>query len=669
MNPDVKARLEELRRQIRHHNDRYYVLDSPEISDAEYDALLRELIALEAERPDLVTPDSPTQRVGAAPLAEFGTARHRVPMLSLADAFDAEELRAFDERIKRMLRVEPADQIEYICELKFDGLAVSLTYRNGALVSGATRGDGQSGEDITPNLRTIHTIPLRLLVETPPSFIEARGEVLLTRPEFQRINHEREDRGEPRFANPRNAAAGSVRQLDSSITARRRLEMYAWGVGAAEGVAHATHWEWLRYLRQAGFPVSEHTQVCRGIGEVLRFCDTWERRREELDYEIDGVVVKVNAIEVQDRLGQVARSPRWAIAYKYPPEQAITTVRDIIIQVGRTGTLTPVAVMAPVQIRGVTVERATLHNEDEIHRKDVRIGDTVVVQRAGEVIPEVVSVVESKRTGDEKPFAMPKVCPECGEPVIRPEGEAATRCTNNLCPAQVKRSIVHFASRGGMDIEHVGPALVDAVVEAGLVRDPGDLYALTKGQLIGLERMADKSAQNALNAIAASKDRPLQRLIYALGIRHTGEHVAAVLAQRFASLRELRQASPEELSAIPEIGPVIAESIANYFSHPQTEALLQKLAAAGIDPQAERTAPPADQPLAGKIFVFTGTMEGMTREEAEARVARLGGRATSSVSKKTDYVVVGADPGSKAARAGKLGVATLTEEEFLKLIQ
>ena len=687
------ARIEELRQQINYHNYRYYVLDSPVISDAEYDRLLQELTALEEEHPELVTPDSPTQRVGAPPTAAFESYTHRQPMLSLSNAFGDEELLAFDRRIKRMLGMSPDADVEYVAELKIDGLAVSLTYEAGGFARGATRGDGDSGEDITQNLRTIKAIPLRLLgsgTERPtsnrqpessdpqsslvtqhsslpiPELIEVRGEVFLLHDEFRRINREREAAGEPTFANPRNAAAGSVRQLDSSVTARRKLDIFVYGVGFMQGAAFATHYQTLQALRSWGFKTNPNTRLCKSIEEIREFIAEWADKREALGYDIDGVVVKVNSLEFQNRLGFVARSPRWAAAYKYPATQETTVIRDIIVQVGRTGALTPVAVMDPVEVGGVTVSRATLHNQDEIERKDVRIGDTVVIQRAGDVIPEVVQVIKERRTGAEVPFRMPGKCPACGGEVERPEGEAVARCVNLACPAQVKERIIHFTSRNALNIEGVGPGQVEQFTEKGLIRDPADLYYLKLEDLLLLERMGEKLASNIVAAIEKSKQTTLARLIYGLGIRHVGEHVAQVLADHFGSIERLQGASEEELSAVPEVGAVIASSIAAFFSEPENRAVLGKLRSAGVIPSAAEK--PAGAVLAGKTFVFTGALQSFSREEAEEKVRLLGGRAASSVSGSTDFVVAGESAGSKLQKARELGITVLTEQEFIDMI-
>lgn len=672
---DVRARVEELRRRINRANFLYYVKDQPEISDAEYDRLMHELQELEAKYPQLVTPDSPTQRVGATPQTELAVFVHRSPMLSLANVFDENELRAFDERCKRFLGMDPSTDIEYVCELKFDGLAVSLTYENGVLVAGATRGDGYRGENITENLRTIKIIPLNMHhakreapgVKDVPRMIEVRGEVILTHEEFRRINEERETVGEPTFANPRNAAAGSVRQLDPRITAKRNLTMFCYGVGAYEGVDFSTHYEVLIALGDWGFKVNPNVKVARNIDEVAAYIREWADKKEDLEYDIDGMVVKVNSLQMQTRLGSVARSPRWAVAYKYPAAQATTRVIDIRVQVGRTGALTPVAVMEPVEVSGVTVSRATLHNEDEIRRKDVRIGDTVVIQRAGEVIPEVVEVVKEKRTGQEVEFVMPDKCPVCGADVVRLEGEAVARCVGIRCPAQVRENIIHFASRSAMDIDGVGPALIDQLLEKGLITDPADLYFLSVDQLADLERMGKKSAENAINAIQASKGATLERLIYALGIRHVGERTAAALAQHFGSIDALRVASEEELARVADVGPVVAASVARFFKQVETDEVLRKLREAGVDPRVEKRQ--ETEAFSGKTIVFTGALNKLTREQAQELVFKLGARPSSSVSKNTDLVVAGEKAGSKLDKAEQLGIKVISEDEFLEMVE
>ena len=658
-----RRRIEELRRAIDHHNYQYYLLDAPEISDAEYDELMRELRALEAQFPDLVTPDSPTQRVGIAPAEAFATVRHREPMLSLDNVSSDEELQAWARRIERALG---AADVDFVCELKIDGAAVSLTYENGRFVRGATRGDGVAGEDITANLRTIKTVPLRLRAARPPALLEVRGEVYLSRAAFERINEEREASGQPRFANPRNAAAGSLRQLDPRITAARPLDLFVYGTGAAEGLRFHRHDEALAWLRAAGFRVNPETRLAHTLQDVAAYAARWTARRHELPYEVDGVVVKVNDYGRQAELGATSHAPRWAVAYKFPAEQATTVVRDIQVYVGRTGALTPVAVLDPVRVSGVTVTSATLHNEDEIRRKDVRIGDEVVVQRAGEVIPEVVRPLPEKRTGAERAFTMPGTCPACGSAIVRPEGEAVARCVNASCPAQVLGRLIHFCSRGAMDIDRVGPKLIIQLLERKLIAGPDDLYALDHAQLAGLERMGARSARNVLNSIERSKRTTLSRLLYALGIRHVGGHVAEVLAGHFRDIETLMRASREEINDVEGIGPAIAESVHFFFRQPENVRLVRNLLARGVRPAAPPRA--GGGPLAGKQVVITGTLAGFTRAQAEQAVRDRGGSVGSSVSKRTDYVVVGSDPGAKLDRAKKLQVTTLTEAEFTKLI-
>lgn len=633
-------------------------------------------------------------------------------MMSLSNAFDREELEAFDARVRKALGV---DAVEYVAELKIDGVAVSLSYEEGRLVRGATRGDGERGEDVTQNLKTIASVPLRLL---RPVTIDVRGEVYMPREAFEELNRRREAEGQPLFANPRNASAGSLRQLDPRITAERPLDIFCYGIGYLEipsgaapdggaeaagaaagadtagadragpaagaglggtgagpgpagagGARPATHKEALELLRELGFKVNPHWRLCRGIGEVIEYCRHWTEQRRSLPYEIDGVVVKVNRFDYQERLGVTAKSPRWAIAYKFPADQVTTVVRDIVVNVGRTGAITPMAILDPVRVAGTTVSRATLHNEDYIRQKDIRIGDTVVIQKAGDIIPEVVRVVESQRTGAERPFEMPKACPACGGAVVRPEGEAVARCVNASCPAQLVEGIIHFASRDAMDIEGLGPALAAALVEKGLVSNVADLYSLTKEQLVQLERMGEKSASNLLAALEASKGRGLARVLYALGIRHVGEGTAAELAAHFGSMDALARASVDELTAVPDIGEKIARSIVEYFAEPRNLAVIEALKAAGV--KMTEDAPPAgegERPLEGKRFVITGTLSGMTRQEAEAAIKRLGGTTSGSVSRNTDYLVVGASPGSKLQKALDLGVPILDEEAFLKLI-
>lgn len=678
---DVRRRVEELRAAINHHNYLYYVLDRPEISDAAYDLLFQELRVLEEQYPELITPDSPTQRVGAGIATTFAPVTHRVPMLSLDNAFDAEELREWDRRIKRFLGMPPDERIEYLAELKMDGLSISITYENGQLVRAATRGNGFTGEDVTPNVRTIRSIPLRLrnpgqdratkdgrCLHPIPTLLEARGEIFLTHHEFARINAVNEETGVPTFANPRNAAAGSVRQKDPRITASRKLDAFFYAVGACEGCNFESQSDLLNTYREWGLKTNPNVRLCADIDEALQFIEEWVTRKETLHYDIDGVVVKVNSFALQQDLGFVSRSPRWAIAYKYPAKQARTKVEDIMVQVGMTGAVTPVAVLTPVPLAGVTVSRATLHNEDEIRRKDVRIGDTVVVQRAGDVIPEVVEVVASERNGSERIFTMPANCPSCGTPLVRPEGEAVRRCPNRTCPEKQRQRLQHFVSRNAMDIESLGGKRIDQLIDAGLVRDAADLYYLTREQLLPLERMGEKLASNILSAIEQSKTRPLNRVINALAIRHVGEHTASVLANHFGSLEALMNASVEELAAVHEIGETTAESIHAFFADPENRNLVQRLLAAGVRPQPPEHAPRSDR-FAGQTFVFTGTLTRFTREEAEALVRQGGGRASGSVSRQTTYVVAGEKAGSKLAKARELGVPILTEEEFEKMLE
>jgi DNA ligase (NAD+) len=657
-----------LRAELERHNHAYYVLDQPTVSDATYDALLRELQDLEARHPELMTADSPTQRVGAPPSDAFAAHTHRVPMLSLGNAFSYDELREFDARVKRTLGLEADARIDYNAELKIDGLAVSLTYRDGVFVVGATRGDGATGEAVTANLRTVRGIPLRLQGAAPPGEVEVRGEVFLSHKEFRRINAEREAAGEPVYANPRNSAAGSLRQLDSRVTARRKLQVFAYALGYSQAPAPATQAELLRRLHEWGFRTNPNSRLCAGIDAVIAFCEEWKDHRHDLDYDMDGVVVKVDSLAQQLDLGQVSRSPRWAIAYKYPAEQARTRIEDIAVQVGRTGALTPVAHLAPVEVGGVVVRRATLHNEDEIRRKDIRIGDAVIIQRAGEVIPEVVEVIAAERTGTEREFVFPTRCPVCGAEVERPEGEAVARCVGVACPAQLAARIRHWGSRAAMDIEGLGPAQIEQLLERGLVRDPADLYTLELPQLLELERLAEKSAANLVAAIAASRERPLPRLVFALGIRHVGETVARLLAERFRSLDALAAATLDELNAVQGVGPQIAASIHAYFQQPEARAMLDKLRAAGVaSPEGEGREARSDA-FAGKSFVFTGTLTRMQRAEAEALVRELGGAAGSSVTKATTHLVAGEKAGSKLDKARSLGVSILTEDDFLALV-
>lgn len=667
----IKKEIEKLRQDIELHNYKYYNENNPVLTDAEYDQLMQRLIALEEKYPQYKTPDSPTQRVGAKPAKELSTVKHLTPMLSLANAFNNEDLLAFDKRVKKLLDYPEGKDLPYVAELKIDGLAVNITYENGILARAATRGDGYEGEEITNNVRTIKAIPLKIQSTAAikkPTLIEIRGEIYLEHQEFKRINKEREKNGETSFANPRNAAAGSVRQLDPSITAHRKLDIFVYGTGQVEGLKLDTHWETLEYLKKLGFKINSVNKLCQNIEEALSFCKSWDERKNSLPYDADGIVVKVNSIAQQGTLGQVSRSPRWAIAYKFAAEQAITVIKDIEIGVGRTGALTPVAIMEPVEVSGVMVSHATLHNEDEIRRKDVRIGDTVVIQRAGEVIPEVVRVMTEKRTGQEKAFVMPKKCPVCGSDVYRPMDEAVARCTGIACPAQVKERIVHFASRTAMDIEGLGESWVEILVDKKLISDPADIYFIKKEDLLTLERMGEKSASNLVQAIAESKNREFSKLIFALGIRHVGEHIAEVLAEHYSSLDELSKVRKEELENIHEIGPAIAESIEIFFKQEETKVVLEKLRQAGVKLRQEKKEK-KEQILAGKTFVLTGGLETFTRDEAARVIKDLGGRVTASVTKKTDYVVAGTDPGSKYDKAKELGVKILDEAGFKKIIK
>jgi DNA ligase (NAD+) len=664
---EAKARIEKLREEINEANYYYYVLDSPRISDAAYDRLMRELQKLEEEFPDLVTPDSPTQRVGAAPLEEFETVTHTIPMLSLNNAFEEEEVREFDQRVKKLLKTDR--DIEYVIEPKLDGLAVELVYLDGRFVIGSTRGDGVNGENITQNLKTIHAIPLQMVkkeLKKVPNRLEVRGEVYLGKKEFKELNRRREEAGESLFANPRNAAAGSVRQLDSKITARRPLSIFCYGVGAVEGWEFATHWDILRSLRKWGLKVNQESKLCRSIDEVMKEYTRIKEKREELPYEIDGTVIKVNRVDLQEKLGTISRSPRWALAYKFEAHQETTVIEDIIVQVGRTGALTPVAIMKPVRVGGVEVSRATLHNMDEIEKKDIRIGDTVVIQRAGDVIPEVVMAIKGKRTGKEKKFVMPDRCPVCGSEVMREEGEAAHRCLGMSCSAKLKESIKHFASKRAMDIEGLGDKLIDQLVEKGLVKDVADLYSLSKDDLASLERMADKSARNIIDALNESKNVSLEKVVYALGIRHVGEHLAKVLSDHLGSMERLTAATEEELTQIREVGPEVAKSIRKFFQQKGNLEVIQRLEKAGVRFTKQVVSKKRD--LEGKTFVFTGGLTSCTRGEAERIVEERGGKASGSVSKKTDYVVAGDTAGSKMDKAKELGVKVLSEEEFRKML-
>jgi DNA ligase (NAD+) len=671
----IPQQIEKLRDEIRRHEDLYYVLDNPQISDAEYDALLERLQKLEQEHPDQITPDSPTQRVGGRPAEGFAEVVHRRPMLSLDNSYNIDELRAFDQRCQRLA---DGRSFEYVAELKIDGLSLSLHYENQILVRGVTRGDGRIGEDVTQNARTIRSVPLKLRapaaqpeISNPKSEIanlEVRGEVFIPRKVFERTNAEREEQGEPRFANPRNAAAGTIRQLDSRSVARRKLDMFAYDLLAGERKPFATHWDALNWMEAAGFKVNPERKRCSSIEEVIEFAAKIEAQRDDLDYEIDGLVVKVNSTALQDEFGTTNKAPRWAIAFKYAARQATTKVVSIVVQVGRTGALTPVANLEPVSLAGTTVSRATLHNPDEVKRLGIRIGDWVLIEKGGDVIPKVLKVIKEKRTGEEKSFRMPRKCPVCGGEISRPEGEVVSRCVAADCPAQLKGRLLHFSSRRAMRIEGLGESLVDQLVGSGKVHDAGDLYSLTLDDVASLERMAKKSASNLLAQIEASKQRELANLIYALGLRHVGDRTATTLARQFGSLDALSKASVEELDDVPEIGLTVAQSVRDWFDDAGNIELCRRLEAAGVRTKMETSGEPTDESLAGKLFVLTGTLGEYTRDEARAAIESRGGRVTSSVSKKTDYVVAGEEAGSKLDKATELGVAVIDEAAFKKLL-
>lgn len=663
---EAKRKIEKLRKEINHHNYLYYVLDQPKITDVEYDKLFRELENLEKQFPKLITPDSPTQRVGAPPLEKFPEVIHKTPMLSLGNAFSEQEVIDFDKRVKKILNTE--NDIEYVVEPKIDGLGISLIYEDGMFIKGATRGDGTTGEDVTANLKTIKSIPLRLFEdkEKAPGLIEIRGEAYMKIKDFEKLNKERKKNNEPLFANPRNASAGSLRQLDSRITAGRPLDTFFYGIGQLEGKTFLTHWDNLQAFKAWGLKVNPLIEKVRNIEDVIKFHKKVTDKRKHLEYEIDGIVVKVNKLDLQKRLGAISRSPRWALAYKFPAVQKTTKILDITAQVGRTGAITPVAVMEPVEVGGVTVSRATLHNQDEIDKLDVRIGDIVVIQRAGDVIPEVVNVLKEKRTGKEKKYKLPDKCPICGAEVYKPSGEAVARCIGMSCPAQLKETITHFASRNAMNIDGLGTRHIEQMVDNKLIKNAADLYYLTKEDILKLERMADKSASNIINAIEKTKSTTLPRLIFGLGIRHVGEHIAKVLAEEFGTIEKLAESNQERLLRVKEIGPEITESITRFFAEAKNLEVLDKLKKAGII--YPKTTLPKSGKFSGKTFVFTGTLAEFSREEAENLVEELGGRASSSVSENTDFVVIGKEPGSKAVKAKELGVKIITEEEFKKLI-
>lgn len=673
----AERRIGELRSLIRYHSHRYYQLDDPEITDAEYDRLMLELLDLEERFPGLASPDSPTRRVGAAPLEKFSAVRHPTPMLSLANAFNVEDILDYHERIRRLLGGESA--IRFVVEPKVDGVAVNLVYEKGILAVGATRGDGAVGEEVTQNLKTIRSIPLRIgpppddereeTATTPhPERMEVRGEVFIDTESFRNLNRRRLAAGQPAFANPRNAAAGSLRQLNPKETAKRPLDIFCYALGEVRGASFRSHWEALQSLSRWGFPINPHIRRAESIRDCIDYYHSMAGDRSALPYEIDGIVIKVDALSLQSELGSVSRSPRWAIACKFPATQETTVIEDIVVQVGRTGVLTPVAVMRPVRIAGVIVSRATLHNQDEIDRKDIRIGDTVMVQRAGDVIPEVVKVVVSRRTGQEKTFAFPESCPECGSKVVRLEGEAAHRCIGLACPAKIRECIKHFASRGGMDIEGLGDRLVSRLVETGHIKDPADLYGLQAEHLFRLERMAEKSAGNLLQAIERSKNPPLEKFLFALGIRHVGERTSGILARTFQTLDRIMAATADDLVGIRDIGPEVAASIVKFFQEPSNRSVIEKLRSAGIAIREPETLQEQPLPLSGKSFVLTGKLNGMTRNEAQRILASLGGSCLDSVTKGTDFVIAGESPGSKLRKAREAGITILDEKGFLELI-
>ncbi len=663
---DIEERIKRLRAEIEEHNYRYHVLNSPTIPDPEYDRLFVELVRLEGEHPELHDPNSPTQRVGAPPSDAFERRRHTVPMLSLANVFSESELLAFDGRIKDILGIPHQNDVEYEVELKIDGLAVSLAYHNGRFVAGSTRGDGFLGEDVSPNLRTVRSIPLRLRSSIPTDDLDVRGEVYMPRSEFEALNRARTEEGLPPFSNPRNAAAGSVRQLDPRITSQRRLDIFVYGAADPMALGLASHSDLLDILRHLGFRTNPHSKVCSGIQEVAEYKRRWEQDRHRLDYEIDGIVVKVNSLSDQEYLGSVSRSPRWAVAYKFAEETATTRLKDIFVSVGSTGVLTPFAVLDPIFVSGATISMATLHNEDEIKRKDLRIGDLVTIKRAGEVIPEVVGPVIEARRGDERQFIMPSTCPVCGSHAVRAPGEASRYCTSYNCPAQAFQRILRFAGRDALDISGLGERTIETLMKAGLLRDPADIFFLRPQTLEGMEGMGRKRIVGLVSHIQGRRRPQLNRLLFGLGIPGVGDHIAQVLSDRFQTLDALESANREDLASVREIGPVTARAIQEFFSRQTTKDLIAKLRAAGVEPISPPR--PKASKLAGRSFVFTGTLSSMSRERAQALLRELGARTPSGLSKSTDYLVAGANPGSKLTRAGELGITILTEHDFLEMI-
>lgn len=662
----IKKEIEALREKIREHDDLYYVLNKPVILDQEYDKLYKRLKELEDAHPELIVQDSPTQRVGGHPAEGFAVVKHIVPMMSIDNTYSASELKEFDERVRKNLKGE---EYEYVVELKFDGVSISLLYENGRWVRGATRGDGTQGDDVSNNLKTIRSMPLKFStnVKKSPARAELRGEVYMTKDVFESINRAKKQSGEEPFANPRNAAAGSLKLLDPKVVAKRRLNIFIWGLGYCEGMDFEKHTDLLEYLKEAGFRVNSHFKLCKDIKDVIEFCNSWEGKRGKLEFEIDGMVVKVNDLKQRQILGSTSKSPRWAIAYKFPAEKALTEVENIIIQVGRTGTITPVAILRPVCLSGSTVSRATLHNFDEIERLDVKIGDKVYVEKSGEIIPKVLSVARKMRTGKEKSFPLPESCPACGSKLHFASDEVALRCENAGCPAQIKEKMLHFASRNAMDIEGMGTAITDQLVDKGLIKDYADIYYLKMDDIDKLDRMAKKSAANLLDAIEKSKLNDLNRLIYALGIRHAGEHSAWVLANHFGSIEKLSSAGVDELTSIDEIGPVMAESISDFFSNKENIRMLKRLSEAGVRFERNGTETTVGGVLEGKSVVITGTLKNYSRSQAEELVRKLGGNPASSVSKNTYFVVAGDQPGSKIDKAKALGIKIINEEEFRKI--
>ncbi|MFD2655244.1 NAD-dependent DNA ligase LigA [Gracilibacillus thailandensis] len=663
---EARQKLEALREELTEYNYQYHVLDNPSVSDAEYDAKMKELKAIEAEFPDLITPDSPSQRVGGEPLEQFEKVTHRVPMLSLGNAFNEEELKDFDRRVREGLAT---DDVTYVCELKIDGLAISLRYQDGLFVQGATRGDGTTGEDITSNLKTIRSIPLSIKDHSP---IEVRGEAYMPQKAFVSLNEAREKNGEEPFANPRNAAAGSLRQLDPKIAAKRHLDIFLYAVGEWESGSLETHSERLTYLQELGFKTNPEWRKCHGIEEVIQYVEEWIEKRAALSYDIDGIVIKVDNLEAQEQLGFTAKSPRWAIAYKFPAEEAVTKLTDIELSVGRTGVVTPTAILEPVKVAGTTVQRASLHNEDLIKEKDIRIGDTVVIKKAGDIIPEVVRVVEDMRTEDQEPFAMPEACPSCGDELVRLEEEVALRCINPNCPAQLKEGLIHFVSRLAMNIDGLGEKVIEQLFHAEYIHTIADLYRLEREELLKLERMGEKSVENLLTAIENSKQNSLERLLFGLGIRFVGSKAAKTLAEHFETMDRLQQASFEDLIAIDEIGDKMADSIVHYFEDDQVKQLISELKDLGLNltyqgPKVSEAA--ADSPFSGKTVVLTGKLAIYTRQEAKQQIEALGGNVTGSVSKKTDLLIAGEDAGSKLDKAKKLEVEVWDEAKLQEVLE